>query len=219
MVKAVGGADFARKVYIYGVSDIEFYNPAWEKWDNFYTKGPNMDLARQYMAKANYNGQTLKILMLGGQYAPLFEPCALVVAAACEQLGIKYEINGVTDDVLSQITRTARNTAWDIFFANTSTDGSMMKFIQFYFNTRLGYPGGVGNFYDSTLNKKFDTVYSVTGATQANLDDLEKYIVDNYYCYGFFQTILYSVYNSKLIKSDKIRTFRSWVIPGSFTYQ
>jgi hypothetical protein len=124
----------------------------------------------------------------------------------------------VTNDVLNQVTKTARSTAWDIFFTNPGTNGGMMEFVQFYFNTKLGYPGGIGNFYDSTLNEKFDTVYSVTGATQANFDDLEKYIVDNYYAYGFFQPILYSVYNSKLIKSDEIRTFRSWVIPGSFTY-
>jgi ABC-type transport system substrate-binding protein len=218
MVKAAGGENFARKTYIYGVPETTFYNAAWEKWDNFYTKGPDLDLARQYMAKSSYKGQTLKIIIMSGQYISLYEPCALVIGAACDKLGIKYDISVQTADVATQMTKTAKNTAWDIFISNSGTDGSMMKFIQNYFNTKLGYPGGIGNFYDNTLNQKFEAVYSVTGANQANFDDLEKYIVDNYYAYGFFQTILYSVFNSKLIKSDEVKTFRAWVIPGSFTY-
>jgi hypothetical protein len=80
------------------------------------------------------------------------------------------------------------------------------------------YAGGIGNYYDDVLNEKFAKVYSASGATQENFDDFQKYIIDNFYMYGLFQTVVYSVYNSKLISSDAITTFRTWVIPGSFTY-
>lgn len=218
IINALGGPDYARKSWVWGVPGSLLYDTSWENAiDNFYAV-TDLSLAASYLEKSDYNGETLNIVYNSGQYNLYFEPISLILASALDELGIKYKISSLNDDLFSTMSKTPRSKDWDIMLTNSGSDGTLMKFYQNYFNT-LAYEGGLGNYNDSVLDEKFKTVFSTTGATQENMDDLVQYINDQFYCKGLFEPVTYSVLNSELIESADVRTFRSWVIPGAFTYK
>lgn len=218
VIDAIGGPDYARKSWVWGVDGTSLYNPEWENaTDNFYAES-DLSIAKNYLDKSAYNGETINIVYNSGQYNMYFEPISLILASAFDELGIKYTISALTDDLFSAMSRTPESTDWDVMITNSGSDGTLMKFYQNYFNT-LAYKGGLGNYKDSVLDQKFATVFSETGATQENMDDLVQYINDQFYCKGLFEPATYYVFNSNLIQSADVRTFRSWVIPGSFVYK
>lgn len=218
VISAVGGTDFARKLYTYGVPGASLYNPAWETADNYYTKKTaNLDVAKDFLSKSGYKGETLKIVYNAGQFTSYFEPMCLIIGNACDQLGIKYSINSLTDDLFHEMQNAAEKGDWDIMVMNNGSDGTFMKFVQNDFNTNA-FKGGIGNYNDSDLDKMFAALYSNSGATQENMDAFIKYITDKYYAYGFIEPVTYTVFKTDLIKSADVRTYRSWVIPGSWQY-
>lgn len=220
IIAAAGGSEFARKVSCWGVPDTDLYNPEWDTVDNFETKdGENMEKAQEFMSKAKYNGETLRIIYnVDGGYANFIEPMALMVGAACESLGVKYELTNLADDVFASTWQAENSSDWDIMIWSQGCDGDLLKFYRNNFNTQI-YKGGAGHYYDETLDQLVQNANSASGATQENMDALVEYVIDNYYAYGFLEPVAFSAYNADLIENCDVRTYRAWVIPGSWTYK
>ncbi len=216
IVAAIGGADIARKVFCFGIPKAAGYNPDWEAADNYYTKaGTDMAVAQEYMAKSNYNGETLKIWYEAGTYKAPFEMVALLIGKACEDLGIKYEIH--TKDSQIQDVYSTTNSDWDLIIYNIGGNGTILDYSKQTFNSNF-YVGGAGCWNDPTLDQIFAETFSESGATQENINTFMNYITDNYYIYGLYQITTYDVFRKSLIADASVKTFRTWIIPGSFEY-
>lgn len=220
IIAAAGGSEFARRVSCWGVPDTDLYNAEWDTWDNYETKSSaDMEKAQEFMSKANYNGEKLRIIYnVDGGYANFIEPMALMVGAACDSLGINYELENLADDVFATTWQSENSSDWDIMIWSQGCDGDLLKFYRNNFNTEV-YKGGAGHYYDETLDQLVKNANSASGATQENMDALIKHVVDNYYAYGFLEPVAFSAYNTDIIETPEPRTYRAWVIPGSWTYK
>ncbi|MDR1801440.1 MAG: ABC transporter substrate-binding protein [Lachnospiraceae bacterium] len=214
IIAALGGEDFAKKVYTYGVSQAQSYNPAVETEDNYYTK-TDLDLAKEYLEKSNYNGETIKIWYETGSYKEQLEAVALIAGVAFESLGIKYEILTKDSDIDSIWKQT--NSDWDLVFFNMGGNGHVLDYTRGIFDT-LEKEGCAGNENDPKLDELFQSTYCESGKSQENVDTFLQYITDQYYIYGLFQRITYDVYLADMISDTSVKTFRNWIIPGSFEY-
>ena len=96
--------------------DEVYYTDVFEKAD--YMGEDNVDLAKQYMQAAGYNGEKVQ-LALGSAYANV----ATLLANYFDAAGIKYEItmleSGATKDFY-----TDKNNAWDIYYTAPSLNNT-----------------------------------------------------------------------------------------------
>ncbi|MDR1801086.1 MAG: ABC transporter substrate-binding protein [Lachnospiraceae bacterium] len=216
IIDAMGGTKYAQKIRNFGASQVPEYNPEWDTLDNYYNKdGADLEKAKEYLEKSSYNGEVIQLWYETGTYKPQLEAVTLVAGAALESLGINYEINTKESGLSDMLKETSSD--WDIIFMDTGCNGSLFDYIKNDFNTTF-YEGGAGNYFDETLDQLYLDTYCTSGATPENIDKFWGYISDNFYNYGLFQRITYEVYRKDLISDTRVKTFRTWTIPGSFEY-
>lgn len=212
ILSVVGGSDFARKCYEFCIPDVQFYNEDCETWESYYTVC-DLDLAKDYLAKSSYSNEVLKIYYFTGEHADMEEGIALCIGASLDQLGIAYEITPTTDvDNLN----VPANTNWDICLLTTGFNGNALGGIAKLSNTM--YEGGYGNYYDDTLQEKYDFFNSRTNASPEVNAEFQKYLMDNFYVYGTLEGVLIDCWRSSVVANATTKTFRTWTIPGAWVY-
>lgn len=213
IVAAVGGQDFARRVYEYGVPGVTNYNENCESWENYYTV-TDLALAKDYLAKSGYAGQTVQIHYYAGEFSTYCEAISLCIGAACDQLGMKYEIHptNAIEDVISTV-----NGNWDIVVSNVGGDGNAVDYFRNNFNNGR-YEGALINSFDEKIDELYNKTYTASGATPENVSEFNQYLIDNYYVYGMMERITSAVMRSDLIADSSVTTRRSWTLPGSWVY-
>ena len=212
ILAVVGGEDFARKCYEFCIPDVQFYNKECESWDSYYTVC-DLDLAKDYLSKSSYAGQTLKIYYFTGEHADMEEGIALCIGAALDQLGVAYEITPTTDvDDLN----VPANTNWDICLLTTGCNGNALAGIAKLSNVM--YEGGYGNYYDDKLQELYDSFNTRTNASPEANAELQKYLIDNFYVYGTLEGILIDCWRNSVVANATTKTFRTWMIPGAWIY-
>lgn len=188
------------------------YNPEWETYDNYQTKC-DVDLAKEYLAKSNYNGETLKILTNTDNNG-VYKTVALCISSFLEQIGIKSEIT-VVDKTTAESNRTDP-TAYDMEIGTAvSVTSSVMEQYNFLFNTQTTSTGKTQWFVDDEqLNELFRTAYALDTHNEDSLNALYQYVMDNGYAYGILQ-----LYANMAYRTDKISgiTYQGQhlVVPGS----
>ena len=216
IVSVMGGTDYARPLSCYAVPGMKLYDTAWDTAKNCNTVC-DLDLAKEYLAKSGYNGETLKIKCASGTYADAYEGVYMVLFSALESLGIQYDFEQMSDDRLSDLYKTV-NSDWDLLILATGGDGSTIDYVRNSMNND-SYEGGVGNYYDDELNALFTKMFCNSGATQENVDALYAYIVEHGYAYGCVDPTLYSVYRNSVIKNAVGGVnYRNLIMPNTFVY-
>lgn len=214
VLAAVGGEQFARKVYEFACPDTENYNEECETWDSYYNVS-DLELAKEYLdAAEGYENHTFQIYYFTGEEPTFNEAISLCVGAALDNLGLKYEIHpvNVIDDVFAQ-----PNADWDICVLTTGGDGGAADYIKTYLNEER-YEGCLGNFYDDTLNELYKKTYTESGSTSEGVSELNQYLIDNFYVYGMVERLVYDVWRSSVVEDGSIKTYRTYVIPGAWVY-
>ena len=213
ILAALGGEEYARKVYEYSVPDVLYYNADCENWDSYYNVA-DLDLAQEYLSKSDYAGDTLQLYYNAAEFGAYAEACSLCIGAACEQLGIPYEIHPVNqiEDIIS-----TTNGDWNIVVMTIGGDGAAVDYMRNNFNSTR-YEGLLGNYYDDDLEALYAKTYSASGATEENVSEFNKYLIDHYYVYGLAQCISNSVMKSGIITDCAVRTRRNYTLPGSWEY-
>lgn len=212
LLAAAGGETRARKIYEFCIPDVQFYNDNCETWDSYYNVC-DMDLAKEYMAKSSYAGQTLKIYYYTGEHADMEEGIALCIGAVLEQLGVNYEITPTTDvDNLNA----PPNGNWDISLLTTGCNGNALAGIAKLSTSQ--YEGGYGNYYDDKLQALYDKFNSRTNASPEVNAELQQYLIDNFYVYGTLEAILVDCWRDSVVANATTKTFRTWTIPGAWVY-
>jgi peptide/nickel transport system substrate-binding protein len=217
IIDAMGGTKYARKVRNYGAPQVPEYNPEWDALDNYYNKnGADLERAMEYMAKSNYNGEAVKLWYETGTYKLQLEAVTLIAGAALESIGVNYEIHTKDSDISDLYKQT--NSDWDMLFMDKGGNGSLFDYIKNIFDPTF-VEGGMGAYFDDTFNQMYFDTYCESGATPENVEKYWGYIADHFYAYGLFQRVTYEVYRNSLIADTRVKTFRTWAIPGSFEYK
>lgn len=212
ILAAVGGETFARRVYEFCIPDVQFYNEDCETWDSYYNTC-DLELAKEYLAKSSYNGQTLKIFYFTGEHAEMEEGISLCIGATLDQLGIAYDITPTTDvDNLN----VPVNGNWDICCLTTGANGNALSLLTKMVSTM--YEGGYGNYYDDKLVELYTKFNSRTNASPEANAELQKYLIEQFYVYGTLEGILTDCWRSSVVANATTKTFRTWTIPGAWIY-
>lgn len=153
-------------------------NPDWANADNYY--GYDVELAKEYLEKSSYNGETLTIMCASDEDSN--NTCQLV-KAFLEQIGIKTEIQSYESTVFNQYRQ--ESDMWDILIQTCSANFYYVQAMYSNFDKdRWASGGGINFAYDSTLQELLDACMPEVGVTEADIDALEQYIVDNCYMMG-----------------------------------
>lgn len=188
------------------------FNPAWESLENYQTVC-DQELAKEYLAKSNYNGESIKILTNTDNNGA-YKTVALCISSFLEQIGVKSEIE-VVDKTTAESKRTDP-TAYDIEIGTAiSVTSSVMEQYNFLFNSETTSTGMTQWFVDDPqLKELFDTAYAVDTHNEDSLNELYQYVIDNGYAYGILQ-----FYANMAYRTDKISAItyqgQHLVVPGS----
>lgn len=219
IVDACGGDNSASRTYAFTIPSVRLYNKNWETQETYYTVS-DLELAQKYLDKSSYNGETLKIVYeANGDYGDKFQACALVIGAALDKLGIKYEISSLDANSLTEMWNYDTG-AWDmVIHAWGGTIGMISEFwFQIYSAAQFDKDGlGLGNWHDDTLYAMFEDLYTVSNSTQEKVDEFYDYEVENFYSYGLCQLKCYDVGITDI--SSTYMTQRMWFVPGAFEFK
>ncbi len=188
------------------------YNPEWETYENYQTVY-DVELAKEYLAKSDYNGETLTILTNTDNNG-IYKTVALCISSFLEQIGVKSEIV-VVDKTTAEANRTD-STAYDLEIGTAiSVTSSVMEQYNFLFNAATTSTGKTQWFVDDKkLNELFGRAYALETHNKETLDELYQYVMDNAYAYGVLQ-----LYANMAYRTDKITEItyqgQHLAVPGS----
>lgn len=199
----------------YGMGNPNFpdFSDSWEKWENYQTQS-NADLVQQYLDAAGYNGETVKIICMGGGQE---ETIATYLNGALDAYGIKSEITLV--DRTTQTLVKSDPTNWDISVESwASSDYIVNVWDKLWKSTNdEGYISESGQFIkDDEFLEMCLNVKTADGHTQEAVDAVQQYIIDNAYAMGVAQKcsiIVYPEYVKTLFLSDK-----NALVPGACSF-
>lgn len=155
------------------------YNPEWENEENYLTVF-DPDLAKEYLSKSNYKGETLVLLC---QADDTFKNLAQVIIGFLENVGIKCEMQALDSAVFRE--KLTDNTAWDLQINNCATNGTAIELINGEHSTaRSGTDRSRSFIKDDEYQAMIANCMLMDGFTQENVDELFDYIIDNAYFYS-----------------------------------
>ncbi len=212
IIAAIGGEQFARKLDSWCTPSVALYNPDYATWDSYYNT-VDIDLAMDYLSKSDYAGQTIQIIYQNTEHVEMEEAISLVLGATLDVLGIKYSIQPSSDIDNVNI---PTNNNWDIILNTQGGNGTVMNYFARWATET--YEGGMGNWFDDTMNDMYKKFNTNSGATQENADEMQQYLIDHFYTYGTIEVVQYDCWRSDLIVNTDVKSFRTWALPGSWVY-
>jgi len=191
------------------------YNPNWETYDNYQTTY-NIELAKEYLEKSNYNGEKLTILT-NTDNNNAYKTVALSISSFLEAIGVKTEII-VVDKTTAESNR-RDPTAYDMEIGTAvSIKSSVMEMYSFLFSTESTGTGMTQWFIDDPkLQELFKEAYKLETHNVDTVDALYQYVMDNGYAYGLLQ------FNANVaFRTDKLSDItyqgQHLVVPGSCNF-
>ncbi|MGI6071879.1 MAG: ABC transporter substrate-binding protein [Lachnospiraceae bacterium] len=201
-----------RECYGMGNPNFPDFSESWATWDNYQTK-TDLELAKQYLAEAGYNGETIRIIAMAGDS----ETIAVILTGMLEQVGVKSEINLV--DRTSQGAVKGDPTAWDLSVeAWASSDFVVNVWDKLWKSANeQGYIAESNQYIkdDEFLQMCLESK-TIEGHNQEIVDKIQKHIIENAYAMGLSQKcgiLIYPTYVKGLYLTDK-----NAVVVGACTY-
>lgn len=155
------------------------YNPEWAEVDSYYTK-QDVELAKEYLAKSNYNGEVLQIMC---QTMEAHTTTAQLVMAFLNNIGIKCEIKALETSVFREYKKNASE--WDILINTDACNTYWVDAAYGQLSTDRTDWGSSQNFvWDDELEQMLRYTISMSNATPENFDTLNTYILEHAYFYS-----------------------------------
>ncbi|MGM9606118.1 MAG: ABC transporter substrate-binding protein [Oscillospiraceae bacterium] len=192
-VATVMGGNYAPLKAI-GTTFFSDYETAWEN-DN-YMCDYDPDLAKEYLEKSNYKGETLKLVSQSAEY----EKNALTMIQNClNQIGIKSEINACDASIMKTITASAEG--WDISLGGcggTSLIGTYNRLFSNTVNTVNGKGYTLGMIDDPQLQSLYETARADDTHDTEHMTAIHEYVLENGYMYALVGTSASRVSNKNI---------------------
>ncbi|MBQ9262596.1 MAG: ABC transporter substrate-binding protein [Clostridia bacterium] len=188
------------------------YNEAWETVPS-YQNTYDLALAKEYLVKSNYNGETLTI-MTNTDNNGAYKTVALVISSFLEQLGVKTEITVYDRNTADSKRRDPK--AFDLEIVSAvSVASSNMEMYNYLFNTQTtGTDKTLWYVDDSRLNELFTTAYAVKTNTPETMEALYQYVIDNGYSFGLLRMNANVAFRTDKVE-DIMYQGQHLVVPGS----
>lgn len=187
---------------------------AWNDMET-YMSSYDLETAKDYLSKSNYNGETL-VIMANTDNNGEYETVAVMIQLCLEAIGIKAELRIESKNTVDSLRLDPGS--FDMEIVSASFTSYVMELYKYMFNTTTT-ENGTTQWYvdDAKLNELYDTAYTIEGNNDENMTALYEYILENGYAYGMFQN------NSNVaFRTDKIVSVcyqgQHLPVPGSCIY-
>lgn len=176
----------------YGTAD---YNPEWDKIESYHTVY-DADLAKEYLEKSSYDGETIKIAYSSGGNGT--DITAQVVQGFLQNIGIDCKLYPYENAVLTDIIKDS--TAWDIYlYAAGDASFTITRLLKLYSTTYGNVDGCTVSFIDDPeFEAALQECASKSGYSEEKTLDLLNYIIDNAYGYATCYVMDLSAWNKDM---------------------
>ena len=187
------------------------YQTKWESDENYMTTY-DLDLAKEYLEKTDYNGETLQLIVVNLEIA---ENIAQLIQNMLLNAGINVEITSYEQATLDS--KMGDPAEWDMAVYRCGHDAYVAGAWNICMNKEGRESGKTINFInDDILQEKYELVSSLDGHTEDNLDDMQQYWIDNAYYCGLAAVFNRTVYSNNI--AALYVTGSGAMIPGACTY-
>lgn len=210
---ALGSNAFVPTV-IDAASSIGDYQDSWNDIESYQTEY-NIELAKQYLEKAGYNGQTIKIL--SGTWDAK-KKTAQVVQGMLQSIGIKCEIQVV--EYVLEYTQAADASSWDIYVCSASNmDYTAIRFYNMY-SVAKGHVEGlnVSLTNDPALEELLNRGVDPNQYSLELTEEIIHYILDNALGYGCTYAASYMAWNKEVARPVIVYGYDTLALPNCFDY-
>ncbi|MBQ9663585.1 MAG: ABC transporter substrate-binding protein [Oscillospiraceae bacterium] len=194
-----------------GTNIFADYDPAWETEENYMTVY-DVDLAKEYAAKAGYNGEEITIIAMNDED---IKNMATICKALLDMAGFNVTLN--IGDLNSIQTISNQNTGWDLYLMYCASGGFCISLSQAFFDDTInGDDMTLGNFTDEELRAAYNLCNTMEGNNKENMDKLREIWIGKGYLDPLVVNVNYSIYSNALTEPcyDNNLNF----VPGGSTY-
>lgn len=187
------------------------YQEQWTTEDNYYnTYDP--DLAKEYLEKSSYNGETLTLMCQSTTNPSL---ATQIVASQLEEIGIKYEIKALERNVFTEYQKSPSE--WDICIYETACNTYWMDAANGQLSTeKTGSDYSLNFVRDPELQSMLDYSMSLANNSDETNAEVHDYIIENAYWYSMVNYTSYIVVPS-FCSGVALSSAKS-LIPGACTF-
>lgn len=187
------------------------YNTAWESEDNFYTADEGK--AAEYLAKSNYDGETIRILTLS---TATCQNAAVVIQNELNKLGIKSEISSYDSGTISNYY--SDPSGWDLLlYTRPCTIYTVNAIYTTQSQERYKWGGSLNYIFDDEYEALLKTCYGATTTSQENIDKLHEYMVENAYVKGIVNGQASCVIPDNVANVEL--SWRKSIVPGACIFE
>lgn len=168
------------------------YQEEWKDRENYYSVY-DPELAKEYLAKTDYDGETLTLLV---QVDDDQERVSQIIEQELKAIGINVSIEILDRAIIN--TYLYDVTYWDLCMY--SWNGDFISQLWGRQSDLRNYTHGFTEtgINDPDLQAMIERVQLVEGYTDEQIDEIQTYFTDNCMLYGIFSTFKYNVYNPDL---------------------
>ncbi|MBR3404587.1 MAG: ABC transporter substrate-binding protein [Firmicutes bacterium] len=149
----------------------------------------DVDLAKDYLSKSDYNGEEL-VLAGNNQQQRAYT----IIQANCQAIGITVKLDIMDNSLFTQISNDGRQ--WDMAMMSTG-NGAANVWTQTFDGDAYEYGDQMGR-HDEVLTEMIHETWQVANYTEENITKIRNYIFEHAYAYGLFLSYTLSVCNKSL---------------------
>lgn len=181
-----------------------------EKWNSEEYFPYNPELAKEYLAKSDYDGEELVIMALSNGRRR-----AEILQSYCEAVGIKVKLNVLDWALLSQLR--LDGSAWDLFIWSINTSSLP-------YNWSIRYDCNAYSTGDATGRRDYDLAellyetWTIEGFTEENIDKVHNYLKDNAYARGLYKAYTYTLVRADAGMKNVVNTYYGHIAPWATNF-
>lgn len=172
-------ADLFQSCSVNAPMSVVDYQDSWNDWENYMTTY-DPDLAKEYLDKSNYKGETLKLTCDENSNK---KTITLAIQSMLEEVGINVEINLVAKALLNPTL--SDETAWDLYLVSEKGEYAITRLNTIYssdYGIADGYPINFST--DEKLQEMLSECNTTKGYSIEKTEEIFQYLIDNAYDYS-----------------------------------
>ncbi len=197
--------------YVLGIEAFSDWDESWVTTES-YCNTTNQDLVDEYLEAAGYNGEEIKLMVMG---MDMFTLAGQVVQNQLVEAGLNVTL--LTYEGATFMSLMAEEGEWDLALNCSNAYDFNATFWNEFFSTAKTSTGLTQQFIDDEeWSSLLDTIMLTEGHTIENMTEWLEIAIDNAYfmpLVGWTSTVIYP---SNV--SEFRMTYGSRILPGSFTY-
>ncbi len=168
------------------------------KWDEEEYYPYDVDKAKEYLAKSDYHGEELEILMSS---STVNERLGTMIQSYLLEAGINLKLNIVERALFSSMMYDG--SGFDMKLDNPG-GGDLVMLWEAAYSMNAYESGSSAGWHDAELTEMIETISTSEGYTEENIEKIHEYLMDQMQDYGICQPMQCDIYSTKLGIAEEV---------------